>query len=118
MHDVVLQLRNSKIVQNVEILEFENTETISIIHIKAILINKTELYVREKTSENGFRYAYHWQRKNGKLIRRWDNVPHHKHIRSFPYHQHIFAHGKLTINKSYAVNLEKVLAIIMSILKT
>ena len=37
---------------------------------------------------NRLKYKYHLQSENGDLIRRWDNVPHHKEIDTFPHHMH------------------------------
>lgn len=31
-------------------------------------------------------YSFHWQDRNGSLVRRWDNAPHHSELDSFPYH--------------------------------
>lgn len=33
-------------------------------------------------------YAYHYQRKDGTLIFRYDNTAHHKSISTFPHHKH------------------------------
>ncbi|MEN4028520.1 MAG: DUF6516 family protein [Methanobacterium sp.] len=43
------------------------------------------LYVNEGIGENYRRYSYHLQ-GNDKMIRRWDNAPHWKDIRTFPFH--------------------------------
>jgi len=37
---------------------------------------------------NRLKYKYQWQSENGVLISRWDNVPHHKEIDTFPFHMH------------------------------
>ena len=34
------------------------------------------------------KYKYQWQLENGSLITRWDNVPHHQEISTFPHHMH------------------------------
>lgn len=34
------------------------------------------------------KYKYQWQFENGELINRWDNVPHHYEIATFPHHMH------------------------------
>jgi hypothetical protein len=34
------------------------------------------------------KYKYQWQFENGELIARWDNVPHHHEIVTFPHHMH------------------------------
>jgi hypothetical protein len=33
-------------------------------------------------------YSYHVQTAHGKLIKRWDNAPHHREIATFPHHLH------------------------------
>ncbi len=35
------------------------------------------------------KYRYHYQKKDGKLIRRWDNAKHHPDIDTFPDHVHV-----------------------------
>lgn len=35
------------------------------------------------------RYAYHYQRADGSLVFRYDNVPHHPEIKTHPHHKHI-----------------------------
>ena len=34
------------------------------------------------------KYKYHLQSEAGDLITRWDNVPHHRDVSSFPHHKH------------------------------
>ena len=34
------------------------------------------------------KYKYHLQSETGDLIPRWDNVPHHHDVSSFPHHKH------------------------------
>ena len=34
------------------------------------------------------KYRHHWQDRTGRLIKRWDNAPHHPHVPSFPHHLH------------------------------
>jgi hypothetical protein len=34
------------------------------------------------------KYKYQWQSDNGNLITRWDNVPHHPDVDTFPDHKH------------------------------
>lgn len=50
-------------------------------------------------------YSYHWQTKAGKLIKRWDNAPHHREIATFPDHLH---DGDM-VRESRAMTLAKVL---------
>ena len=34
-------------------------------------------------------YRFHWQDKEGVLIRRWDNAKHHPELETFPNHVHL-----------------------------
>lgn len=36
-----------------------------------------------------YRYSYHYQDRNNVLIFRYDMAPHHRGIKTFPYHKHI-----------------------------
>lgn len=53
-------------------------------------IDGSELHVFEYVNANiqKIDYSYHWQDKNQKLIKRWDNAPHHHQIETFPHHLH------------------------------
>ena len=50
----------------------------------------TELHIFEYVDSGLLKidYSYHWQNKEKKLIKRWDNAPHHKEIETFPHHLH------------------------------
>lgn len=54
------------------------------------LTDDSELHVFEYVNQNlkKLDYSYHWQDKDKKLIKRWDNAPHHKEIKTFPHHLH------------------------------
>lgn len=41
--------------------------------------------------------------KNGKLTRRWDNIPHHPEIETFPHHIHIKKDERVESSKSMDV---------------
>jgi hypothetical protein len=45
-------------------------------------------YIITEPVLNRVKYRYHLQTANGQLICRWDNVPHHPNIATFPYHRH------------------------------
>lgn len=52
-------------------------------------------------------YSYHWQSADGQLIKRWDNVPHHKEVKTFPRHIHLTDDKVVS---SPVVDIRKVLA--------
>ena len=53
----------------------------------AYLVNSAVLHIRERYKEGELiKYSYHLM-KSDKVIR-WDNVPHHKEISTYPHHKH------------------------------
>ena len=63
-----------------------------------VIIRKSKIYVET--------YTFHWQTADGKLRKRWDNVPHHKDVDTFPNHLHlpekIVASPPMTLKKILA----------------
>lgn len=57
-----------------------------------------------------YSYSYHFQKSN-KLVFRYDNTPHHPHLKSFPHHKHLNS-GKVIESKAAA--LKHVLAEIVT----
>jgi hypothetical protein len=51
-------------------------------------------------------YNYHWQDHRNRLLKRWDNVPHHKEIVTFPHHLHL---SETEVVSSGPTNLRDVL---------
>ncbi len=80
-------LRSNKIVVEVLILKTLIEPDIEFIKAIAILKDGSRLHVSEAEGADWREYSYHWQ-KNDKLIRRWDNAPHHKDLPNFPHHIH------------------------------
>ena len=70
----------------------------SVLHIKQIIIG-----------ELTFKYAYHWQDREGNLICRWDNSPHWPNIVTYPHHKHIIIKSKVVIKESHGGDPDKVL---------
>ena len=52
------------------------------------LIEITERILEERGELTTTKYRYHLQTGSGKLIKRWDNAPHHPEIDTFPDHLH------------------------------
>ena len=102
-----LELLKSKLVKSYELLDFKQGEDFYFLKLKAILIDNSELYIKEYISEKDYLYSYHWQDEKGSLRIRWDNSPHHKHIKTFPHHKHM-----PKIGESNELSLEAVLRVI------
>jgi len=54
-----------------------------------ILIDGSQLKVRQVIIGDVFKYSYHWQSSNAILIKRWDNAPHWKNLSTCPHHVHV-----------------------------
>jgi hypothetical protein len=73
------------------------------------------LSIKDYLFADGVRkYAYHWQRPDGRLIRRWDNAPRWPDLAGAPHHCHI---GNEVIEPSSPADIlsvfEKIESIIM-----
>jgi len=66
-------------------------------------IEFVETYENEEVKR--LKYKYHWQSERGALIARWDNVPHHRDVSSFPHHKH----DKNGVHPSEPADLKSVL---------
>ena len=110
MYYLLNLLQKSKIVSNLDILNFIDEEDIQVFYVKATLIDKSILFVRELATSTESKYSYHWQSKTKKLICRWDNAPHYPKIKTFPHHKHNGT--KENVLPSDEITLKKVLEVI------
>ena len=59
------------------------------------------------------KYKYQWQSENGELISRWDNVPHHQEIDTFPCHVHndkgVLASAKMDLKTVIDIIMDKII---------
>ena len=55
-----------------------------------------------------FKYAYHWQDKEGQLRCRWDNAPHWPDMPTHPHHKHIMSGDKILVDASRGGDLEAI----------
>lgn len=107
MYSLLNLLRKSKIVTDLDIINFIYEEDIQVFYVRAILVDGSILFVRELITKSESKYSYHWQTKTKKLICRWDNAPHYPHLETFPHHKH---EGKQeNVLPSRETTLEKVL---------
>ena len=107
MYYLLNLLQKSKIVSDLNILNFVDEKDIQVFYVRATLINKSILFIRELSTSAENKYSYHWQTKTGKLICRWDNAPHYFHLKTFPHHKHYGSQQKVL--PSEETTLEKVL---------
>jgi hypothetical protein len=94
LDDLLQEILISHAVTSFKVLRTETSEDDGYIRIKCILVNNDILEFAEyvqihKSKIHSETYSFHWQSADGKLIKRWDNVRHHKHVDTFPYHVHL-----------------------------
>lgn len=97
------------IISSYEILKFHEFE--GRLQFIAVMVfrDDSKLYAREYIFANGERkYSYHWQDVDENMIYRWDNSDHHKHLKTYPFHQHSVD----GVEESVPMTLRKVLEII------
>ena len=69
-------------------------------------IDDSTLHIRDYLFNDGSRkYAFHWQDREHKIIRRWDNAEHYPNLATFPFHVHTAA----TVEVSPPMTLYRVL---------
>jgi hypothetical protein len=99
----------AEIIRDYSVSEFKRYDNASSLVASLEFIDRSTLYIKDYLFLNGSRkYSFHWQGRNGNLISRWDNSPHHKEISTFPHHCHL--PGK--IENSQKRNLEDIVEII------
>ena len=76
------------------------------------LVEMTERVLEIQDSLEVSKYRHHWQDRNGELVKRWDNAPHHSEVDTFPHHLHEGAEDQVVHHP--AVNGLEVLRQILS----
>lgn len=87
--DTLRHLFESKIVDEIEILEDVEGVGFKMLKIKGILIDHSQLILTEIQTQKENKYSYHWQTDIGRLLARWDNSPHWEMLATFPHHKHL-----------------------------
>lgn len=107
MFEIIEQLKCNPLVSSFEVLSLIDEETVKYVKIEAGIVDGSELWIRESMTPSGNRYSYHWQRKDGRMILRWDNKPHFHDLPTFPHHKHI---GSKKVVSSPRLFIQDVLA--------
>jgi len=86
IHDLVV----NHVVSSFKMLKREVGEDDGYIRVKCNLSNGDILEFAEyiRVIKNMIRhetYSFHWRSADGKLVKRWDNVKHHKDVGTYPY---------------------------------
>jgi hypothetical protein len=118
MYERIEQLSTFSFVKEVQVLKFKDDGPLKVLEAKVTLKDESVLYIREKIWQDNFRYSYHWQDKNGDLVIRWDNKPHHRFIETYPRHKHIRKKGQVEITVSPRISVDEVVREIQQSLKS
>ncbi len=81
--DFLKLLNSSDFVVNVTILKHRATMHELYYKVAVEIEDKSRFFAREYVTKQTRDYSFHWQDQNNRLIIRWDNVEHHKHLKTF-----------------------------------
>lgn len=82
--EILKHLENSQIVREFSVLDSKVFTGGLYIKMKAELKDGS-VHIKEYSDAGSRKYSYNRQTPDGKLILRWDNSPHYKHVKTFPY---------------------------------
>ena len=95
LHGIDALLSASPLVRDVEIVRraIRDTEFEKVLHYRyrVLLANGDFIEMTERVLEAQGRlevtkYRHHWQDRQSRLLKRWDNAPHYPAIDTFPHH--------------------------------
>ncbi len=92
--EIILLLSASACIEKFSITKKKISSSDGYIRIKTTLTNKDflelSLYCQIKyLTIDVIDYRFHWQNKDGLLVKRWDNCKHYPEVENFPYHVHV-----------------------------
>ncbi len=111
-------IRDSPVITNFSIDFDEIDAQIGYLKGRLELVDCSVLYFMEYVeiedkAANRLKYKYQWQFENGDMIMRWDNVPHHKEIDTFPHHMHkdkrVYASPKMDLKTVIDIIMDKII---------
>jgi hypothetical protein len=114
IESIIQELLISRVVTSFKTLKREDGDEDGYVRIKCSLSNGDTLEFAEffhikKGKVFIETYSYHWQSSDSSLLKRWDNVAHHKAVETFPHHLHL---SDSEVTMSSPMTLKKVLAVI------
>jgi hypothetical protein len=88
--EVELRLKKAEIIadKSVDLREFSATE--GMLRGRLLFVDGSMLeFMEYLKEENRLKYRFHLMDKEGNIVFRYDNTPHHKDVSSFPHHKHL-----------------------------
>jgi hypothetical protein len=103
-----------QIISKVAIARFETNGHNLFLKASITFCDGSTLHLRQAVI-NGvlLKYAYHWENRDGKLVRRWDNADHWPEISTKPHHCHV-DNPENVVESQEAGDLTAVIAFIAS----
>ena len=105
-------LEKTPAVASFEVLDFKAWSLGSYVKLRVSISDGSVLHVREYIDERERHYSFHWQDETAGMLCRWDNVRHHRNVKTFPHHKH----KADKVEESYETSLEDVLKCIEKII--
>ncbi len=84
---IIVILSTCDFIDDLKIIEINIEPPIQSIKVRAHLKNVFSLQITESIGEDFRRYSYHLQ-KGDMIIKRWDNAPHWKNVKTYHFHVH------------------------------
>ena len=117
IEESILLLIISPVVESFKVIKRRETETDGYLRVRAVVTDETllEISMYCQLTEANVRligYRFHWQDKEAKLVKRWDNAKHHPELKTFPYHMHVCEDEN--VKESRSMDLWEVLRILES----
>ena len=74
------------------------------------LLEMFEFFIIESGQVDIIKYRFHWQQKDGTIIKRWDNAAHHPEISTYPHHLHDGAEN--TVVECHSIAIQEILTVV------
>jgi hypothetical protein len=113
LQGILTVINESGFFSSIDVIELIDEGTVNLLKVKARVKDSTLLYITELHTPAYQKYSYHWQKENGEVIIRWDNKPHWRNLKTFPYHKH----EKDKVLPSYRVGIDDVISTIRERIK-
>ena len=108
-HEVEFRLKIAKIIidKSIDLREFSATE--GMLRGKLLFVDGSMLeFMEYLQEENRLKYRFHLMDKEGNMILRYDNAPHHKDVLSFPHHKHLPSNIAESVDKGIMDVLDEI----------
>ena len=88
--EVELRIKNAEIIadKSIDLREFSSTE--GMLRGRLLFVDGSMLeFMEYLQEEDRLKYRFHLMDKEGNIVFRYDNAPHHKDVSTFPHHKHL-----------------------------